>query len=112
MDNVDIFLTSNASCLRTQDIAFLSKQLRSLPEEVQSRLSYIKLKNPIIALILSLFAGSLAIDRFYAGDIGIALLKLFTCGGLGILTIIDWFTIYDNILDKNMDIINKQIRTL
>jgi TM2 domain-containing membrane protein YozV len=50
-------------------------------------------KNPVVALVLSLFLGGLGIDRFYIGSIGLGLLKLFTLGLLGLFTIIDWFLI-------------------
>lgn len=58
-------------------------------------------KDPIISLILSIFVGSLGIDRMYVGDTGLGILKLITCGGCGIWTIIDWFLIMGRTKEVN-----------
>ena len=43
----------------------------------------------LVALLLSIFLGSLGIDRFYLGYMGLGVLKLITCGGFGIWWLID-----------------------
>ena len=40
-------------------------------------------------LILSVLLGGLGVDRFYAGHIGLGVLKLLTVGGCGIWALID-----------------------
>ena len=40
-------------------------------------------------LILSVLLGGLGVDRFYAGHIGLCVLKLLTIGGCGIWALID-----------------------
>ncbi len=40
-------------------------------------------------LILSVLLGTLGVDRFYAGHIGLGVLKLLTIGGCGIWALID-----------------------
>jgi len=46
-------------------------------------------KNYLVALALSVFGGSLGLDRFYLRKPGTAILKLITLGGLGIWYLID-----------------------
>ena len=59
------------------------------------------LKDPTTLLLISIFLGSLGVDRFMLGDIGMGVLKLLTLGCCGILTIIDWFTVSKRAKEKN-----------
>lgn len=47
----------------------------------------------LLAVVLSYFAGSLGVDRFYLGYVGTGVLKLLTFGGLGLWSIIDFLRI-------------------
>ena len=49
----------------------------------------VKKVNWMLTLIISIFFGSLGIDRFIMGHVGLGVLKLITFGGCGIWWIID-----------------------
>lgn len=51
--------------------------------------SALKPKNKLTAILLSVFAGTLGVDRFYLGYTTLGVVKLLTVGGLGVWTIID-----------------------
>ena len=61
-------------------------------------------------LILSIFLGSYGIDRFLLGETGLGILKLLTCGGCGIWTIIDWFSVQQKTKDYNFNKFNELYR--
>ena len=74
-----------------------------MDEEKFSLLSTIELKDPTTLLLVSIFLGTLGIDRFMLGDTGMGILKLLTCGCCGILTLVDWFTISKKTKEKNFN---------
>jgi TM2 domain-containing membrane protein YozV len=46
-------------------------------------------RDSLVTMLLSWILGELGIDRFYRGQIGLGILKLFTAGGAGIWWLID-----------------------
>ena len=46
-------------------------------------------RDSLVTMLLSWILGTLGIDRFYRGQIGLGVLKLLTAGGCGIWWLID-----------------------
>lgn len=57
-------------------------------------------KSRTVALVLALLLPG--IDRIYIGQVGLGVLKICTCGGLGFWAIIDWFLIMGATDDTNI----------
>lgn len=92
-------------------IAHSDKFPASMYQELRNRLAELEpaeacmflsqMKDPTIMLVLSIFLGQLGIDRMLLGNVGLGILKLLTCGGLGIWWIIDIFLVMDLTRLKN-----------
>ena len=61
-----------------------------------------QLKDPTISLVLSILLGGYGIDRIYIGEVGLGILKLLTCGGLGVWWLIDLFLIMERTRENNL----------
>ena len=69
-----------------------------------------QMKDPLLSILLSIFIGSLSIDRFYIGDVGLGIGKLLTAGGCGIWWLIDIFLIVDATKQKNLELLSYYLR--
>ncbi len=98
---VDIFLTTNRKLFPASKLPLIREKLLAADEGKYIVVQSLDHKDPTVVLIISLFLGSLGIDRFMLGDVGIGILKLLTGGVCGILTIIDWFTVMNKAREKN-----------
>ncbi len=103
---IDLYLTTNAKYFEASAIPIIRQKLEKATDETFLTLQASELKDPTTLLLISIFLGSLGIDRFMLGDTGMGVLKLLTGGCCGILTIIDWFTISKKTKQKNLAIIS------
>lgn len=61
----------------------------------------------LVTVLLSFFVGSLGVDRFYLGQIGLGVAKLLTCGGCGVWALVDLVLV---LLRKMPDVDGRQLR--
>lgn len=102
-NKLDMFRALYADKLPAQMMPGIISNLENAPDDKFSALSCVEMKSPTTILILSIFFGSLGVDRFLIGDVGLGLGKLLTCGGCGVWTIVDWFLITNATRRKNYE---------
>lgn len=100
---VDMFFMTNAKYFPEEKAVYLKEKLRTMDDEKFSLVSTIELKDPTTLLLVSIFLGTLGIDRFMLGDTGMGILKLLTAGCCGVLTIVDCFTISKKTKEANFN---------
>ena len=77
---VDMYIMTNQKYFPEEKIMYLKEKLMAMPEEKFGLISTIELKDPTTLLLVSIFLGSLGVDRFMLGDTGMGVLKLLTAG--------------------------------
>ena len=100
---LDMYIMTNQKYFPAEKIMYLKDKLAEMDDSKFSLVSTIEMKDPTTMLLISLFLGSLGIDRFMIGDTGMGILKLLTCGCCGVLAIIDWFTITNKTKELNFN---------
>ena len=98
---IDLYLTTNAKYFDASAIPLIRQKLEQSNDDALITLQSCDLKDPTTLLLISIFLGYLGVDRFMLGDTGMGVLKLFTGGCCGILSIYDWFTITKRVKEKN-----------
>ena len=101
-NRVDTYILNNREFFAYEDIPLIRMHLEGVDESKWLLLSTIRLKDPQVALMLSIFGGPIGFDRFYIGDYVLGVLKTITCGGLLIWAIIDLFLIRTSTHNYNM----------
>ena len=69
-----------------------------------------QMKDPLLSILLSIFIGTLGVDRVYIGEVGLGIGKLLTGGGCGIWWLIDIFLIVDATKQKNLELLSYYLR--
>lgn len=90
-NKIQLFMVSNQDKLPMEMIPLISNRLEAADNSRMPVLMSMDLKSPVVALVLSLVAGGLGIDRFYIGDNTNGAIKLIV--GLVVLPIISVVTL-------------------
>lgn len=100
-EKIDMYIMTNQKYFPAEKIPFIKQKLLEADETKLQLVYTVELKDPTTLLLVSIFLGSLGIDRFMLGDIGMGVLKLLTLGLCGILTLIDWFSVQKRTRELN-----------
>lgn len=103
-NQVNQLLSLYGNRLPFESIEMVKNKLLKMDYNVAS-IQMTQFKDPTMALILSAIVGSLGVDRFYIGDVGLGVGKLLTCGGAYVWWIIDIFMISDATKRKNLEML-------
>ena len=100
-DKVDMFVMTNSKYLQSEKLVLLKDRLLAMDDSKFALVSSVEMKDPMTLLLVSIFLGSLGVDRFMLGQVGLGIVKLLTLGLCGIWTIIDWFIIQNKTKERN-----------
>ena len=100
-NQIDQFLAVNSENLPEERLNEIRELLAAADDNKVNLLNATPLKGKTMMLLISVFLGSYGVDRFMLGDTTMGVIKLLTCGGCGIWTIIDWFSIINKTKEYN-----------
>jgi len=106
---VNLFLATHGSKFLPHQLEEVKNIISGLSE---SQFQYVlsqEYRDPTSMLLISLIGGPLGIDRFVLNDTVLGVIKLITCGGFMVWTIIDWFLIQDMTKEYNFQLLTKAI---
>ena len=99
---VNLYLTQFRQYIPRNKIFNLKNILIKADDSIEDNLSLLSLHNPTLVLVLSIFLGSLGVDRFMLGDYGLGICKLlFSWLTFGIWPLVDIYFSYQKAKDIN-----------
>ena len=108
-NTINSFLMQNAKFFDPASQTQIKQLLENVDESKLASIQAISFKDPMTMMILAIGAGSLGIDRFMLGQVGLGVAKLLTCGGCGIWTIVDIFSVQQRTKDFNLNLLKQAL---
>lgn len=103
IQKIEMYILSNRQYFPSEKLIYLKSKMSQIDDKKFELISTMDLKSPQVIILVSAILGSLGIDRFMIGDIGIGILKILTGGLCGILWLYDLFTISDRVKKINFE---------
>ncbi|MGT2715815.1 TM2 domain-containing protein [Streptococcus respiraculi] len=105
MNYAQAFLMANMSAFPPETLPIIKEELERLDEKSVSMLMMTDIKNPMTALLFSIFLGELGVDRFYIGnkELGIAKLALTVIGYATLVIVLGFFLLIGVYIWKLVD---------
>lgn len=97
-EQIEQLLSANEGKFAEDKLDQIRERLANVDEGV-AEAAFSKLKKPGTAFLLAFTP----FDRFYLGQVGLGILKWFTCGGCLIWTIVDLFSAKDRARQFNLE---------
>ncbi len=89
---IDFFIAANSNKFEPAALMSIKERLDEMDETQFMIIQAADFRDPTVILLIAIFLGW---DRFFLDDVGMGILKIITCGGLGIWALIDMFTAID-----------------
>ena len=100
---INLYMSQFKNSIPNEKQVILKNALTKSNDECEEALSFIKLKNPTLILIISIFFGAFGVDRFMLGEIGLGVCKLLLSGlTFGIWPLIDIFLTHSKAKEINL----------
>jgi len=100
---VDMFIASQGKNFPNDKLMLVKELLSKMDDSKLIVLQSINFKSPTTVTICAFFFGTIGVDRFMLGQVGLGILKLITAGCFGLWTLIDLFTASGRTKKYNFD---------
>lgn len=103
-EKINSILMQYKDIIPNDKVHYFKSALENASENAYENIATTRIYNPTTTLVLSIFLGTLGVDRFYIGDVGLGVCKLlFGWVTIGIWPLIDIFFSYKKAKNKNLN---------